>query len=212
MELHWILLFAAVILIGLIAWHSSSFSVSSLKKIFERRTSDESDAVLGLGGNEFEQDESAEDDWVDGVRETPRSSHTNNFSSPIFCLNIKAPEGQAFSGTVLESRFRAAGLYFGDLNIFHYEVEKDGDFHPVFSLVSAFEPGCFDMKTIHQYTTAGLTLFMEADKVDAPREIFELMLKISQKLAADLQGIVCDEKWIPLTDPNLERYYARLGG
>jgi cell division protein ZipA len=217
MALHWILLFIAVILVGLIAWHSSRFSAASLKKIFERRTNDDSDVVLGLEDdleNFITEDDDMTDQKTSDAIPKPERSRTfeSNAELPaILTLHIKAPDGQAFAGAVLESRFRAAGLYFGAHNIFHYEVEKEGDYYPVFSLASAFEPGSFDLSTIHQYATQGLTLFMQTAELDSPRETFALMLKTAQTLAAELQGIACDDKWTPLSEASIARYYASLG-
>ncbi len=184
MALHWILLFAAVILVGLIAWHSSRFSSTSLKKIFDRRGDERSDEVLGLD------------------TEAPAT---------ILTLNIKAPEGEAFAGESFESLFREVGLYFGKLNIFHYEMETDGDFFPVFSLASAFEPGYFDMKTISEYMTPGLTLFMECSEHASPREVFKLMHATAKTLSDKLGGMLCDDQWLPLNDQTIDRYYAKLG-
>lgn len=201
MALHWILLFIAVILVGLIAWHSTRFSTSALRKVFERRSSEDSDHVLGLG--------CAPEDPDDFLL-NPRTSEkpTEASTSSVICINIKAPEGKAFAGEGLVAMLRGAGLYFGDLNIFHYEVEKDGDFYPIFSLVSAFEPGYFDLDTIAEYTTAGFTLFMETDAVDEPAEVFALMLETAKTLASELQGTVCDDSWMPLGDESLKRYQA----
>lgn len=190
MALHWILLFVAVILVGLIAWHSTRFSTSSLRKVFNRRSQTDTDEVLGLGGDE----------------EKPSAPA----SSGVICLNIRAPEGEAFVGEGLVGLLRNVGMYFGEMSIFHYELERDGDFFPVFSLASAFEPGSFNLDTIDGYMTPGLTLFMEIDAVDNPREVFEIMINTTRTIADALQGIVCDDKWVPLTDETLARYQARL--
>lgn len=184
MSLHWLLLFCAVIVLGLVAWHSKHFSVPTLKKIFDRREYDQADEVLGLD-----------------AQSTP----------VILTLNIKAPEGEAFAGDALSSLLRDVGMYFGELNIFHYEIEKEGDYFPVFSLASAFEPGYFDMDNIHEYATPGLSLFMEATRQDAPREIFDLMLNTGKVLADKLGGVLCDDQWQPLSLNAIDKYYAKLG-
>jgi cell division protein ZipA len=184
MALHWILLFAVVIFIGLIAWHSSRFSSTTLKKIFDHRGGERSDEVLGLDTEE---------------------------PATILTLNIKAPEGEAFAGESFESLFREVGLYFGKHNIFHYEMDREGDFFPVFSLASAFEPGYFDMNTIGEYATPGLTLFMECSEYASPREVFELMLATAKTLSDKLGGVLCDDQWLPLNDHAIERYHQKLG-
>ena len=208
MALHWILLFVAVILVGLIAWHSTRFSTSALRRVFDRRTSANSDQVLGLSDEDDAFEEDDEDDFL--VIEKPAKTTSAKSSTGVICLNIKAPDGEAFVGEGLVTILRTAGLYFGDLNIFHYEVERDGDFYPLFSLASAFEPGSFNLDTIDHYATPGLTLFMEVDGVDEPREVFALMLETARNLAGELQGTVCDDKWRPFTQESLERYGASL--
>jgi cell division protein ZipA len=206
MALHWILLFVAVILVGLIAWHSTRFSTSALRRVYDRRSSANSDQVLGLADDDEDFEDGDDDDFL--VTEKPAKNAKQ--STGVICLNIKAPDGEAFVGEGLVSILRTAGLYFGDLNIFHYEVERDGDFYPLFSLASAFEPGSFNLDTIDEYATPGLTLFMEVDAVDEPREVFALMLETARNLAEELQGTVCDDKWKPFTQESLERYSAAL--
>ncbi|MFI4956679.1 MAG: cell division protein ZipA [Gammaproteobacteria bacterium] len=215
MALHWILLFVAVIFLGLIAWHSTRFSTSSLRKVFNRRSNKNSDHVLGLSTEDEEQEEYDDDDDFliiekPATSEKPSKSSEKAPTAGVICLNIKAPDGEAFLGEGLVTLLRTAGLYFGDLNIFHYEVERDGDFYPLFSLASAFEPGSFNLDTIDDYVTPGLTLFMEVDAVDEPREVFALMLETARNLAGELQGTVCDDKWKPFTQESLERYSASL--
>lgn len=224
MALHWILLFVAVALVGMIAWHSTRFSTSSLRQMFDKRAHGESDQVLGLHAGDGSQEEYDLDDDDDDflihektvkpakASKAPKTSKTAEKApqASVICLNIKAPDGEAFLGEGLVSTLRTAGLYFGDLNIFHYEVEREGDFYPLFSLASAFEPGSFNLDTIDDYVTPGLTLFMETDAVDDPREVFALMLETAKSLAGELQGTVCDETWQPFTQESLERYSAAL--
>jgi cell division protein ZipA len=198
MDLPWILLFISIILVALIAWHSSKLSLLQILK--SRFTRKPPEAYFTDYHEEVQDDLFAElEQDLDPLDELPNPPRTQN---AVFCINLKAPEGRHFGGEQLVVQLNRAGLRFGDFNIFHFEN--------LFSCASAFEPGTFDLDRIDSFKTRGLTFFMETGHVNDIRDAFETMLEATQHLAEQLRGQLCDDQWQPLNEDSLERYYDRI--
>jgi len=195
MDLPWILLFISILLIAIIAWHGARFSMlKSLKNLFAKKQ--KHDDFLNDYHEEI-QDDLFE---VTEVREVkPAREPAPN---QIFCINLKAPEGKFFAGEQLVVHLNRAGMRFGKFDIFHYDE--------LFSVASAYEPGTFDLNRLESLKTGALTFFMETAHLDDVMEAFETMLDTAQHLADQLRAEVCDDKWQPLTDAVLDRYYDRI--
>jgi|SRR5688572_29379689 len=108
-------------------------------------------------------------------------------------LHVFAKSGNVFASYDLFQAIAASGMQFGDMNIFHYYEEEK----ILFSLASATEPGEFDLSRMGDYAAIGLTLFMNAAKVDDPDAVFLKMLKTAEQLAEDLEGELLDSRRQP---------------
>jgi cell division protein ZipA len=106
----------------------------------------------------------------------------------LLVITIAAKAGQQFSSYELLQCISAAGLEFGEMNIFHYyQLHREGRI-TLFSLASASEPGDFDLDRIGNFSCNGLTLFANLYETPDPVTAFELMLKSAEQLAEDLDG------------------------
>jgi cell division protein ZipA len=97
------------------------------------------------------------------------------------------------------------GLSFGEMNIFHY---KSGG-RNVFSIANMVEPGYFDVNTIHQLKTSGLSIFMQIAGDDPMDDLTE-MLQRSYQLAGLLDARLCNHKRQPLTQQDAENYRQQV--
>lgn len=196
MDLPWILLFISVILIAMIAWHSSKISlVGFLKSRLKRRPRE---VFLDDYHEETQEELFPESDFVEAMAPTPVPEVKNE----IFCINLKAPEGRYFGGEQLVIHLNRAGLRFGAFDIFHFEN--------LFSLASAYEPGTFDLDRLEHLKTSGLTFFMETAHLNDVMDAFETMLDTAQHLAEQLKAELYDDQWQPLNENTLERYYDKI--
>lgn len=202
MELPWILLFISVILIAIIAWHSSKFSFFELVRhgVWKRKHKE----VLDNYHEEVQQDLFDDEDYFEDEYADPIPEQPKEMESKILAIHLKAPEGRYFAGEQLVIHLNRAGLRFGDFNIFHFEN--------LFSLASAYEPGTFDPERLENIKTSALTFFMETGYVHDVRDAFETMLDTAQHLSEQLKAELFDDKWQPLTEDVLERYYDQIDG
>lgn len=131
-------------------------------------------------------------------------------ASGLLVLHVMAAEGQAFIGYELLQSLLSAGLRFGEMNIFHRHEQPTGQGKILFSLASATEPGTFNLDEIGSLACIGLSLFMDADKVENPAKTFNLMLDTARLLAEDLGGKVFDERYQELTSDTINQYQQRI--
>jgi cell division protein ZipA len=144
------------------------------------------------------------------VRLTPQRLNTApEYANDLLVLTIVAKTGMQFGSYDLLQSIYAAGLEFGDMNIFHYYTPSEPGKVRLFSLASATEPGEFDLDRIGNYFCTGLTLFTQLDHVPDPREAFNLMLKAAEQLAEDLNGELRAGPRRPWDDNVLREYQQK---
>ena len=118
----------------------------------------------------------------------------------LLILSVMAKPGMRFASYELLQAISSAGLKFGEMNIFHY-IYPEADYGiKLFSLLSAEEPGEFNLDTIGDFSCPGLMLFMDYAKVPDPVTALNIMLEKAGQLADDLDGrLFADPKtpWSP---------------
>lgn len=136
------------------------------------------------------------------INPTPRITSLNGQMFIIFYLI--APNDRPFVGYELLQSLLAAGLRYGEMNIFHYcdaETTK-----PLFSIASATEPGTFDLANIGAVSCPGLSLFLSVANTGNLSAAYELMVDTAMQLADDLEGTLYDEDRQLLTEDVIDRY------
>ena len=108
-----------------------------------------------------------------------------------------------FAGQPLLELLLDAGMTFGDMDIFH-RLNQAGD--QQFSLANAVEPGIFNMATIDQFTTPGVTLFMRVHELSEPLKVLDEMLSVADAIALELGGEVRDETRSVMTPQTIEHH------
>ncbi len=109
--------------------------------------------------------------------------------------------GKPFKGQVLLEALVEQQMAFGEMDIFH-RLDDQND--PKFSLVNAVEPGIFDLNTIGEIVTPGVTMFMRAHEVADPSCVYDDMINVAQTLAEELGGEVKDETRSAMTTQTIE--------
>lgn len=132
----------------------------------------------------------------------------------VLIVNVMAPSGEQFRGDALLDSLVSAGLRFGDMNIFHrYEGAKGGG--PIlFSLANMVKPGVFDLDTMADFTTPGVSLFMTLpleERVELENvEVFDEMLEAARAIALELGGELKDENRSVMTRQTQEHCRQRI--
>ena len=152
---------------------------------------------------EFEQSIHSNEETLDQEK---RSESKKSSAQDVLVLNITS-DGDAFQGLELYHAMIASGLRFGDMNIFH-SSNQQGQIQ--FSLVNSVQPGTFDLESINQFSTPGVSMFMQLPcDVDAITA-FEQMKNVAHFLAKELNGQVRDDSQTRLTEQATEHYRDRI--
>lgn len=106
-----------------------------------------------------------------------------------------------FNGQALLEALVEQGLTFGKMNIFH---RMDASGQSIFSLVNAIEPGTFDLNTMAEIETPGVTLFLRVHELSDPCRSFKEMIDVAMALADELGGEVKDKNQSTMTSQTVE--------
>jgi cell division protein ZipA len=128
----------------------------------------------------------------------------------IASLNIISRNESGFSGRVIDQAAHRVGMEFGSMNIYHLKNTDPGGCRNLFSLANLYQPGEFDLKDISDFSTDGLTLFMNVPRTANPPQAFEKMLDVAKSLCRMLGGELRDQQQRPLSEPGLEIIHAQI--
>ena len=115
----------------------------------------------------------------------------------IYVLALDEPFlGQGLVEVMLDS-----GMTFGEMDIFHQLNDRGAQ---LFSLASAVEPGTFNLSSLDQFSTPGISLFMRVHELAAPLQVLDSMLSVANMVAQELNGEVRDETRSVMTPQTIE--------
>ncbi len=194
-----------IILLVLLVVVGFSIYRASVQRTLSTRKHQEPSFGLG-NGDEF-NDLNDKEEWVGPVRYVtqPKSATANAPSKPIdlndfIIIHLFAEPGKFYGGYELLQALLSCGLRHNNKrDIFHSHATAPGQGPELFSLVSAVEPGIFDLSKISSFSTPGLTLYLQISAVKNPSEALAQMIEAAKDLANHLGGEVFDAKREPLS-------------
>ncbi|MBD3647986.1 MAG: cell division protein ZipA, partial [Pseudomonadales bacterium] len=161
------------------------------------------DRATESADTEETEDESEELDEAPSETEAPRTPRVARADRPekYLVLHVLSRDAQ-FRGQNLLETLVDQDMRYGEMDIFHRVDDESGE--ALFSLANAVEPGTFDLSTMDQMTTPGVTLFMKVHDLDDPVMVYNDMLQVADSLAEELEGEVRDESRSVLTPQTIE--------
>lgn len=129
----------------------------------------------------------------------------------LIIMFLLAKENRQFAGYELLQTVLAAGLRFGEGQLFHRHQFSNGQGPILCSLATATATGVFDLQNIGAFSVRGLCLYMHPSKnpgIDIDR--FAVMLETARQLTEGLDAYLLDDQRKPLTEERIIRYHRLL--
>jgi cell division protein ZipA len=142
---------------------------------------------------------------------TPTRPNSSKDATPTVMIFLLAKENRQLVGYELLQTVLAAGLRFGEGQLFHRHQYPNGQGPVLCSLAAATASGIFDLQNIGAFSVRGLCLYMQASgnsTIDAER--FEIMVETAKQLSEGLDTHLLDDQQKPFTDLTMQRYYRLL--
>ena len=133
-------------------------------------------------------------------------SQSSDDPEEVLVMHLMTDKGQKCSGQLLLDTAVSLGLRYGAMKIFHRHSEEDGSGPVLFSMANLLNPGTFDLNTMGDMQSVGVTLFMTPNELEQPVEAFDLMLETAEKLAQELQLNLKDESRSSMTKQTIDHY------
>ncbi|MDP3704806.1 MAG: cell division protein ZipA C-terminal FtsZ-binding domain-containing protein [Legionellaceae bacterium] len=144
------------------------------------------------------------------IEEQAEYPATETPSAPLMMF-LLAKEDRQLAGYELLQAVLAAGLRFGEGNLFHRHQHSNGQGTVMCSLAAATDKGVFDLQNIGAFTVRGLCLYMHASgNPGIDEERFDMMLDTAKTLSDDLDTHLLDDQRRPLSDASIQRYHREL--
>ncbi|NJI09548.1 cell division protein ZipA [Aeromonas veronii] len=128
----------------------------------------------------------------------------------VYVINLMGRPGHDLQGATLLSSLMALGFKFGEMDIFHRHEDPNGKGEVLFSMINMVKPGTFNPYRMEQFTTPGVSLFMQLPLRSNAAFAFEDMLQAADQLASDLDAMLTDMDRSPLSDETIARYRHEL--
>ena len=118
----------------------------------------------------------------------------------LIALTVMAPPRTPFAGVAITETMEELGCEFGQMRIFHKLSDPDA-LNPIalYSVANVLKPGTFDLSSIEEFSTPGITLFMQVSGRSGSVEAFDSMLEAGATIAERLGGELRDESRSTLT-------------
>ncbi len=126
----------------------------------------------------------------DAINKTSTSQEDASSETKLIALYLVEKHGGMLTGSDIIESLEQAGMRYGDMKIFHYISDHDkADSSSVFSIANLIEPGWFDLISISNMKTPGLTIFLNLPGPINGIRAFDEMVVVINKL----------EKLLPVT-------------
>lgn len=149
---------------------------------------------------DFIQNEDGHDDSDDGFLEPEE----------VIVINVMAKKGELFAGSDLLPILMKHGMRLGNMSIFHKHADSSDNGPIVFSMANMVKPGTFDVTQMEEFSTPGVSFFLQLPNAYGNMKSFEQMLSAADSIKASLNGDLKDEQRSVITRQTIEHCRQRI--
>ncbi len=136
------------------------------------------------------------------------TSHDNK--QMVIVFHVVAHEPDKFTGPMIEQMMAELELEYGDMGVYHYNIQRLDKKHSVYCVVNMLKPGTFDLDDMESFTTPGLTFILQLPGPEDELKSFNIMTEHAQRLAAFLNGDLLDENHNPVSKQSINLYKEQV--
>ncbi|MDT8398716.1 MAG: cell division protein ZipA [Pseudomonadales bacterium] len=128
----------------------------------------------------------------------------------VIVINVMAKPGEHLSGSTLLPILMSHGLRLGNMNIFHRHADPGGQGPVMFSMANMVKPGTFDMNTMSEFTTPGVSFFLQLPGKLDHMQSFNRMLDVANAVKGSFNADLKDENRNVITRQTIEHCRQRI--
>jgi len=140
----------------------------------------------------------------------PEEPLVEKIEPQVIILSVVMPANQQMFGAALLPSLLTLGLKYGEMNIFHRHQDNAGNGKVTFSLANIMNPGSFDLDSMENFATRGVSLFMTLPNAGDPLNVFEQMLNAAKQLAQEFNAQIIDDKRNVMTKQTEQHYISKI--
>lgn len=133
-----------------------------------------------------------------------------NAKEMVVVFHVVAREQEKFTGPMIMQMMSELDLEFGDMGVFHFNIERLDKKLSVYCVANMLKPGTFDIAHIEQFSTPGLTFILQLPGPEESLKSLNIMLEHAQRLATFLNGDLLDMNQSPLTNQAISQYKEQV--
>lgn len=157
-----------------------------------------------------ETEEEPEIDFAVSTDEEEPVQEAKTEKQEVLMLFVDKPEGEAIEGAKLLPMLLTLGFKFGEMDFFHRYQDNAGNGEILFSLANMYNPGTFDIDSMEQMTTRGLTIFMTLPNAGEALQTFNMMHNAAKKIADEFNATVLNDQRMPIDVARVRQYVDRI--
>ena len=133
-----------------------------------------------------------------------------NAKEMVVVFHVVAREPEKFSGPMIEQMMSELDLEYGDMGVYHLNIQRFDKKHSIYCVANMLKPGTFDINNMTQFTTPGLTFILQLPGPEESLKSFNIMIEHAQRLATFLNGELLDKNQSPLTSQAISHYKEQV--
>jgi cell division protein ZipA len=156
-----------------------------------------------------EQDSLFHDPLVEEAKTTHRARQHVPDPEEVLVITVVGNDHPLNGRTLLEVVV-ACGMRHGDMSLFHRFEDGLEKGAVQFSMANAVNPGTFDLDTMSDMETKGVSFFMSMSEPKDPKTAFDCMLATAETVAKHLNGDLLDENHSVMRPQTKMHYKERI--
>ena len=156
-----------------------------------------------------EQDSLFDDPLIEGAHVDRKAREHPPEPDEVLVITVVGKE-QPLNGKQLLKLVLACEMRHGDMDLFHRFEDGIDKGAVQFSMANAVNPGTFQLETMADMETRGVSFFMSMSEPEDPKNAFECMLATAETVAAHLDGDLLDENHSVMGSQTKMHYRERI--